>query len=179
MAFHFGLPFFDDEFDGLLEGDAHRVAAFGERDIFLVVQDVRAETSRTDGYGRTFKSAEVARKFEQFEGLFQSDGFQALPVLHLGEPRFLLILCRSDLHHRAETPDFDKYRFSALRVRAQQTFAHFMLGFGIEGFFHLRFEVAIEVFHHLRPFRFSFCDVVELLFHLGREVIIHDFGEIL
>ena len=54
-----------------------------------------------------------------------------------------------------------------------------MLGFGIEGFFHLRFEVAVEVFHHLRPFRFSFCDVIKLLFHLGREVVIHDFGEIL
>ena len=48
----------------------------------------------------------------------------------------------------------------------------------IQRLFHDGFKVLIEVLHHVGPLLIAFGYAVEILFHLGSEVVIHDGGEI-
>ena len=54
-----------------------------------------------------------------------------------------------------------------------------MFGFGLCGLFHQRMELLIELVHEYGPFLFAFRHFVELLFHAGCEVVIHNFREVL
>ena len=54
-----------------------------------------------------------------------------------------------------------------------------MLSTDIHSVLHNRFEILIEITHHVGPFLITLGNLVKLLFHLSSEVIVHDTGEIL
>ena len=49
----------------------------------------------------------------------------------------------------------------------------------VQGAFYLRFKVLIEVADHFCPVLFSLSHFVKLLFDISREIIVHNFGEVL
>ena len=54
-----------------------------------------------------------------------------------------------------------------------------MLLTGVQSLLNSRFKVFVEGFHHVRPLLLTLGNLVEVLFHLCGEVIIHDGREIL
>ena len=42
----------------------------------------------------------------------------------------------------------------------------------------IRFEARVEVAHHIGPWLLAFSNLVKLLFYAGREVVVHDVGEV-
>lgn len=54
-----------------------------------------------------------------------------------------------------------------------------MLGTGVDDFFDLWLEAFVEGAQHGGQLLFAFCYLVELVLHLGGEVIVHDLREVL
>ena len=65
MAFLLRLPLLDDKGDRLLQTHLHRVEGLRDRNIFLVMEDIRAKTSGTNRYRRTLEITDGTRKFEE------------------------------------------------------------------------------------------------------------------
>ena len=54
-----------------------------------------------------------------------------------------------------------------------------MLSTGVDDFFNGGLELLVELMHHLVPLRFAFGNLIEVLLHVSREVVVHDIGEVL
>ena len=97
----------------------------------------------------------------------------------MGKLGFLLVLGIANLHYRAKATDFYIYRFATLGVNTQLSLSSLMLSPDVHSVLNNRFEVLVEITHHVSPFLLALGNLVKLLLHLGGEVIIHDSGEIL
>ena len=53
-----------------------------------------------------------------------------------------------------------------------------MLVAAVHGVLHFRDEVVVERLHHIRPCLLALGDLIEVLLHLGGEVIVHDLIEV-
>lgn len=100
------FPFFLDESNGFVESNGLRGIFFGQRDVFVVVADIRAETSCRYRNDFSFVFSEVTGQFKEFQGFFEGDGIDRLAFLQGGKERFLLVVGNTDLHQRTEASIF-------------------------------------------------------------------------
>ena len=96
----------------------------------------------------------------------------------MGEERLVLVLGRAYLDDGAEAPDLGVYRTLGLRVDAQEAFAGLVFRTGVERLVHHGAELVVEVVQHRAPLLLALGYLVEVLLHLGREVIVHDAREV-
>ena len=78
MTLLFGFALFLDQFDGSIQGDGQRIIFLWYGNILAVMEDVRAVATRANCYSNAFIITEFSWQFEEFQSLFQSDGFYAL-----------------------------------------------------------------------------------------------------
>ena len=173
------LLFLVDEFDGLIEGDGHGVNAFGHRRIFAVEKDIGTETTGADSDRFTMIVTDLTGQLKQFQCLFESDGLDALVLRHLGERRFLVIVGSTNLHNRTETTDLHEDGLAALGILTQHTLTGLMLLTAVDGTFYRRFKLLVERVHHVRPLLITLGYLIEILLHLGSEVVIHNLCKVL
>ena len=126
MAFHFFLAFVQNELFRLFQGNFHRVESFRERYIYLIMQDIRTETTYTDTDCLSFIFAQRARQLEQLQCFFQCNGFHGLPLFHLCKAWLFFIFCRANLYNRTETANLNGNGFTCSRFFPQDAFAYFM-----------------------------------------------------
>ena len=50
---------------------------------------------------------------------------------------------------------------------------------GIQRLVHYGFKALVESLHHTRPFLFALGNLIEVVLHLGSEVIVHDFLKVI
>ena len=179
MALGLSLALGKDEFNGTLEGDAHGVFALAERGVFFIVEHVGAETACVDHHWSVFEGAEGAGEFEELEGFFERDARQAELRRQCGKRGLFLIAGHSHLHHRTEAADFHRHNAARHGVDAQFALSHLVFGLLVEGFLHLGFEIFVEVANEFGPVFLSVGHGVEVFLNVGREIIVHDFWEIL
>ena len=141
------------------------------------MKHIRSEATRIHNDGTILKLAQSARKLEEVQCLFERNCLYALICMERSKERFLAFVCRTQLNHRAETTNFHADCFSRCGINAEFSFAHFMLCFLIENLLHLRFKAGVEVAHQFMPVLLSFSHMVEIFFHFGCKVIVHNFGE--
>ena len=76
----------------LLQSNLHRVGVFRNRHIFLLMKDVRTESSGADDNVSALEFAEVARQAEELQSLFESDSLKTKFLRQLGKARLFLIV---------------------------------------------------------------------------------------
>ena len=143
------------------------------------MEHVRAEASGTDNDFLTFIFTHRAREFEQLHRLVEGDSLNGELLGQLCKARLVRVLGTAYLHYRTVASNLHRYRSSALRVCSQQSLTCFVLAAGVEGLVNGRLKALIEVLQHLVPVLLAFGDRVETLLYAGREVIVHDVGEVL
>ena len=179
MTLRIGFALRQNEFNSPFECDRKGILVFGDRDIFPIMLHVRAEATGTHRDRQVFEGAEFAREFAKFERLLERDGRDALIGGQTRETRFVVALSAADLHHRTETPDFHTHRFARRGVGAEMAFAHARVAALREHGLHLGFQVAVECADQFGPILFALGHQVEIVFHVRREIVVHDFGELL
>ena len=168
-----------DEAHGIGNGHRQRINALGQRSVLLFVEHVWSEASRSHGDGLVLIFAEHAGQTEQVECLFKRDGLHAEILGQVGKLRFVLIVGSAYLYNRTEAAYLHEHGSACLRVYAQLALTGFVFRTGVDGFLDSGFEGCVEVVHHLVPLLLAFGNLVEVLFNLRREVIVHDTGEML
>ena len=95
----------------------------------------------------------------------------------MGKQGFGIIIHSTNLHNGTKASNLDKHTTTALWVETQLAFAGAVVLTGVQRFLYRRFEVFVKMLHHRRPLLLAFGNLVEVLLHFGREVIVHDGGE--
>ena len=178
MALFLSLALRQNQFDGALQRDFQGVFALRNRNKLLVVVDIGAEASCVGYNGFSLVFTERSWQFEEFEGLVQGDGGHTLVLRQCGEERFLLLLGRANLHHRAVASDAHFHHFARFRVDAQFALAHAQFVAFLHSPRHQRVEVGVELSDEAGPFLVALSHIVEVLLHVGGEVVVHDVGEV-
>ena len=135
--------------------------------------DVWSETA--DGYdhfGR-FKFSQRPGKFEKVKRLFQRERLDALALFKRGKFRLGFGIGISHLNHGSVPADFYKYIFPVFRVFSQELFTAHLPGV-FKGSFDMLVKRELNLPDHLVPYHPALCDLIELLFHTGGEIIIED-----
>ena len=78
MTLLFGFALFLDQLDGSIQGDGQRIILLWNRNLLAVMEDVRAVAARANCYSNAFIITEFSWQLEEFQSLFQGDGFDAL-----------------------------------------------------------------------------------------------------
>ena len=167
-----------DELDGIAQLHRHRVDVVRNRHVLLVVEHVWTKATCADAHRSAFVATQFARQLEEFEGFLQCDGLKALSLTQLGKARLFLISGRTNLHHRTEATNLHAHFLSALWVDTQHAFSCLVLIALVEHLLALRFEFLVELLHGLLPVLLAFGYLVEVLLHVGREVVVHDILEV-
>ena len=178
MALFLSLALRQNQFDGALQGDFQGVFALRNRNKLLVVVDIGTEASSVGHNGFSLVFTERSWQFEEFEGLFQGDGGHALVLRQRGEEGLILLLGCANLHHGAVAADAHLHHLARFRVDAQFALAHAQFVALLHRPCHLRVEVAIELADEARPFLVALGHRIEVLLHVGGEVVVHDVGEV-
>ena len=139
---------------------------------------VGAEAPGAHRDGRALKLAQRAGQGEELQGFVERDGLDALFGLEGGKARLHVRFGRAELHHGSVAAYLHRYGLSCLRVGAQFAFAHLVVGLFGQRFFHLRLKVVVEGMDERCPVFFPLGHGVKVFFDVGREVVVHDFGEI-
>ena len=82
------------------------------------MEHVWTEATCTDGNGGSLELAHLAWQLEEFQSLFQGDGFDALVGRQLGKLWLVLVVGCTYLNHRTEAAYLHEHRATALRVVA-------------------------------------------------------------
>ena len=124
-----------------------------------------------------FKFAKFSGQFAQFEGFFEGDGSQTLIGRKACETRFVITFAIANLDHRTITADFHTHRLTAFGIIAEIAFAHASFAalgqYGVD----LGLQISVESANEFRPILGTFCHEVEIMFDIGREVVVHNGGE--
>ena len=173
------LAFLLDESHGLVEGDGQWVGVLRQRHILLIVQDIRTEAASTNRNVAAFELSYSARQTEELHCLLECQRVHRFIGGQLCEARFLFVVGRANLHHRSEAANLHEHWLSGCGVDADLSLAGLVLSAGVDDFFHGGLELLVELMHHLVPLRLAFGNLIEVLLHVGREVVVHDIGEVL
>ena len=102
-----------------------------------------------------------------------------MSLFQAGEAGFVRIAFgATDLGDGSEPTDLHKDRFTAFGIGAQQTGLIALHRLAFEGLIDFGVEGAVKFFQHIHPAFGPFCDFIELFFDGGREVVVHDGGEL-
>ena len=119
VAFLLTLSFLSYQLNGSFECKVHWVFVLRDGNILLIVENIRAKATCTDGNRCSLILAYLAEKLEELDSLVECDGLNTLVGRQLCEERLFLIFGRSNLCHWSETSYLDEYRASALWVDSQ------------------------------------------------------------
>ena len=143
------------------------------------MQDVRSEATSTNDHVSPFERTDGTRQFEEFQSLLQRQRLHAEFTGQLGKLWLDTVFSRTNLHDGTEAAYLGKYGTTALGVLTQFALTGLMLLTGIQRLVHYRFKALVESLHHTRPFLFALGNLIEVMLHLGSEVIVHDFLEVI
>ena len=143
------------------------------------MEDIGSETTGTDRDGLVLIFTDLTRQLKQLHSLLECDGLHALLFGKLGEHGLVFVLGSTHLYDRTETTDLYKDRTTSLRIKTKLTLTSLMCISAVHGVFYLRDEVIIEMMHHVCPFLLTFGNLIEVKFHLGGEIVVHDVVEVL
>ena len=139
---------------------------------------IGTETTCTDFNHLVFKFAKFSGQFTQFESFFEGDGSQTLIGRKACETRFVVTFAIADLDHRTITADFHTHRLTTVGIIAEIALADAsFIAFGQHGV-DLGLQISIESANEVRPIFGSFCHEVEIMLDIGREVVVHNGGEL-
>src|SRR5690606_32775693 len=116
--------FIFDELHRLVVLDRVGIVIFGDRRVFLVVQNVRTKTSDSDNHGFFFKQAQITRQLEQLKRVFERHILDKLSRTQTGELRLFpsaVVGVLSYLHVGTELSEFRVYVLACLRIYAELT----------------------------------------------------------
>ncbi len=166
-----------DQLDGARQFDGDGVVFLGETGKCAPELHVGPEAADAHDHFHLPAFAQRTRQFEEVHRLLKGEGGNALIFPDGGETGLILIIHTADLHHGAEAADACHYVLAGLGVLAQNARSGGPVGglhHGTDG----GMERLVEAADHLAPVLLALGDHVELLFHLGGEVEVHDVGEV-
>src|SRR5690606_31951843 len=143
-----------------------------------IMPDVWTEATDGNCHLLTFEFTYFLRKLKQIECFFECDGLNHLPGSQAGIAGFLLIVCRSNLHHRTEAANSYTDPLACSRFHTQFPFVCCPIGMLSRGF-DLLMEWPIETMQHGRPLLHALCNLVKLFLHLGSEIEVYNPVEVL
>ena len=174
------FPFFD-QFQCTFQGNRKWVFPFGYGDEFFTKAHIRTIPPGTHGH---FLAAVITQNFGQFKqlhGFFHLDGFDGLAWLEVGVTGFFTgdqLFGSTDLHHWPQTGHAGEHRIAGSFLFTQNALTGGAIGIG-HRFFHNFVERPVEGAQHFGPFAAACGNVVKQLFDFSRELVVHDFIEML
>src|SRR5690606_3643519 len=159
--------------DGLLFGHIQRLNAFRNGIKLFIVQDIRTEPADIHLHFLVFKESDLPRHFEQFQRLFQLNGFNGLVSAQTGIFGLFLFTAVSQLHKRTVPADANRYPLPAHRINPQLALAGSFVGL-LQGLFNILAERTVKFLQHPGPLFHALGYLIEFLFDPGGKMVIHD-----
>ena len=139
---------------------------------------IRSKTTNAHHHVAALIVANVARQVEELQRLLQRDAVYALAFLHRRKARLLVRVGFTNLNKSAVAANLGVYVLARGGVLAQQTLAAgaFRVALCLQ---HIAVERLVKLTNHLSPSLSAVGNVVKVLLHLGREVVIHNIRKVL
>ena len=167
-----------DKIDCLVYGYALRGESFRNRDKHLAVFYIRLKRPIAAVTGFPSNSPTVRGRSKSLRASSRDIEATLCPARRLANRGFSSSVA-FPIAPQAETSDFYRHRFPGFGVIAEKAFTHFPLHARRVYFFDFRVKISVEIGNFIFPAQFSVGNVIEFFFHLGSEIIVENFGEIL